>query len=580
MRVDRAVVSGLLGAAAMSVVAAGIRALGAPFHMELVLGTMTGIPPSSGSFALGLAIHLTIGALFGAAFGLLFEHVWAHGGAGTGMLQGVVHAAFFGVSLDSRPSSIRTSRASWPTRGRISRAQNGTGHARDHRVLRGACPVRSARRSQIRTRCGGARVGAARTCLMEKPTFLLFTLLLAALPCSGCGKASPAGPGERKPGQPVETPSSIAEGQKPAFTGQTRAPYRSANVAFDVRTIASGLEHPWSLAFLPDGAMLVTEKRGRMRIALPDGTLSPSVAGVPKVSDEGQGGLLDVALGPAFATDGVLYFAFSEPRQGGNGTAVMRARIVRQGTLRLEDLRVIWRMTPTMDSKLHFGCRLVFARDGHLFITTGERFISAGRKQAQKLDSAFGKIIRIAPDGSAPADNPFASREGALREIYSIGHRNVQAAALHPVTGALWIVDHGARGGDEINVVRPGRDYGWPTITYGVEYAGGKVGAGITAREGMEQPLYYWDPSIAPSGMAFYRGEMFPEWSGSLFVGALAGKHLARLTLEGERVIGEERLLAERNVRIRDVRVAANGALYVLTDESKGELLALIRRTP
>jgi len=403
---------------------------------------------------------------------------------------------------------------------------------------------------------------------------MLGSLLVTAL---ACGKASPAGPGEQTPGRPVETREANGAKQSPAFPGQTRAPFRTANVAFAVRTVVTGLDHPWSLAFLPDGALLLTEKPGRMRIALAGGALSPPVAGVPKVFDDGQGGLLDVVLGPTFATDGTLFFAFSEPRQGGNGTAVARARLVRADPPRLEDLRIVWRVTPTMDSQYHFGCRLVFGRDGHLFVTTGERSILEGRRQAQKLDSAFGKVVRIAADGSAPADNPFVARDGALREIYSIGHRNVQSAALHPDTGELWIADHGARGGDEINVVRAGRDYGWPTITYGLEYAGGKIGEGITAREGMEQPLYYWDPSIAPSGMAFYKGAMFPEWNGSLFVGALAGKHLVRLTLSGERVIGEERLLSDRNIRVRDVRIGPNGAVYVLTDDTKGEVLTLVR---
>jgi glucose/arabinose dehydrogenase len=346
-------------------------------------------------------------------------------------------------------------------------------------------------------------------------------------------------------------------------------------VAFDVRTIASGLEHPWAVAFLPDGRMLVTERPGRIRIVSKEGTLSAPVPGLPKVAAQGQGGLLDVILGPSFASDGTIFFAFSEPREGGNGTAVARARLVFEPTARLDDVKVIWRMTPTLDSDKHFGCRLVFSRDGMLFITTGERSIVEGRLQAQRLDSAFGKIIRIKPDGGAPDDNPFVSRDGALKEIFSIGHRNMQSAALHPKTGELWIVDHGPRGGDEINIVRAGRDYGWPTITYGLEYTGGKVGDGITHKEGMEQPLYYWDPSIAPSGMAFYDADLFPAWKGSLFVGALAGKHLARLTLEGDKVVGEERLLVDR-ARLRDVRVGPEGALYVLTDESNGELLALV----
>jgi glucose/arabinose dehydrogenase len=250
---------------------------------------------------------------------------------------------------------------------------------------------------------------------------------------------------------------------------------------------------------------------------------------------------------------------------------------VLEGTPRLDDVKVLWRMTPTLDSSKHFGSRIVFTPDGNLFITLGERSILEGRRQAQKLESAFGKIVRLRPDGTPVPDNPFIGREGALPEIWSFGHRNIQAAALHPETKELWVVDHGPRGGDEVNVARKGKDYGWPTISYGIEYSGGKIGEGLTKKEGMEQPLYYWDPVIAPSGAAFYDGAAFPAWKGSLFIGALAGKHLARLTLEGERVVGEERLLVNR-ARIRDVRVGPTGTLFVVTDESNGELLELVPR--
>ncbi|HVJ90500.1 MAG TPA: PQQ-dependent sugar dehydrogenase, partial [Labilithrix sp.] len=402
-------------------------------------------------------------------------------------------------------------------------------------------------------------------------------LCAAAFGCLSCGQASSAGSGQQKPGLPLETRSANGRAQKPAFVGQTRAPFLTADVSFEVHTIARGLERPWGLAFLQDGAMLVTEKRGRMRIVGADGALSAPLAGVPRVESDGQAGLLDVTLSPNFGGDSLVYFAYSEPRTDGNGTAVARARLARDGAPRLEDVQVIWRMTPTIDSNKHFGCRLVFAPDGMLFVTTGDRYISQGRKQVQTLDDTLGKVVRIKPDGTAPPDNPFVNKAGALPEIFSLGHRNVQAAAIHPRTGELWIVDHGARGGDEINIVRAGRNYGWPIITYGVEYSGRSVGEGLTQREGLEQPLYYWDPSIAPSGMAFYEAELFPRWKGSLFVGALAGEHLARLTLDGERVIGEERLLVDR-ARIRDVRVGPSGAVYVLTDESNGELLTLVPR--
>jgi glucose/arabinose dehydrogenase len=321
--------------------------------------------------------------------------------------------------------------------------------------------------------------------------------------------------------------------------------------------------------------MLVTERPGRMRVVDAGGSLSAPIAGLPRVQAGGQGGLLDVTLDPRFADNQRIYWSYSEPRGDGNGTAVARGRLIRDGAPRVDDVAVIWRMTPTLDSSLHFGSRLLFARDGTLFITTGERSIREGRRQAQKLDSAFGKIIRIHADGSVPKDNPFVDRPGALPQIWSYGHRNVQAAAWHPDTGDLWIVDHGARGGDELNLVERGKDYGWPTITYGVEYSGAEIGDGITAKDGMEQPVYYWDPVIAPSGAVFYTGAKFPGWKGSLFIGALAARHVARLTIEGRRVVGEERLLVDR-ARIRDVRVGPDELLYVVTDESDGELLRLV----
>jgi glucose/arabinose dehydrogenase len=377
----------------------------------------------------------------------------------------------------------------------------------------------------------------------------------------------------------METRAANAPHQQPAFPGQTRAPYRTANVAFDVRTLAR-LEHPWAVAFLPGGAKLVSERSGRMRIVDPAGELSPPLEGVPKVYARGQGGLLDVAPDPAFDQNQLVYFAYSEPREDGSGTAVARGRLVLGPPPRLEGVQVVWRMKPTIDSNKHFGSRLVFTADGMLFVTTGERFVSTGQRQAQNLDSAFGKIVRIRPDGTIPEDNPFAKQQGALPEIWSLGHRNIQAAALHPKTKELWVVDHGARGGDEINVARAGRNYGWPIITYGEDYSGLPIGEGKTAQAGMEQPLYYWDPSIAPSGMAFYEADAFPAWRGSLFVGALADRHLARLTLDGERVVGEERLLTDRASRIRDVRVGPDGLVYVLTDEPNGELLVLEPRAP
>ncbi|HYG25403.1 MAG TPA: PQQ-dependent sugar dehydrogenase [Caulobacteraceae bacterium] len=395
-------------------------------------------------------------------------------------------------------------------------------------------------------------------------------VLLAALVLAACGtqetEAQTATVQVRQ--QPLETRPANTTYQ-PALPGQTRAPLRTENVKFKVETLASGLEHPWGLDFLPGGRMLVTERAGRLRILGPDGALSEPIEGLPAVDAEGQGGLLDVAVGP----DGLVYWSYAQPREGGNGTAVARGRLVGDT---MTDVQVIWEMKPTLASRLHFGSRLVFAPDGKLFITTGERSIMEGRMQAQQLDSAFGKVIRINPDGSIPQDNPFVGRAGALPEIWSIGHRNIQAAAIRPGTSELWEAEHGPLGGDELNVVARGKDYGWPTISYGIEYRGGVIGEGLTQAPGMEQPVYYWDPVIAPSGMAFYNADLFPAWKGSLFIGGMKPPHLARLTLDGYRVVGEERLLEDLGLRIRDVNVGPDGALYLLTDEDNGKVLRLV----
>jgi glucose/arabinose dehydrogenase len=347
------------------------------------------------------------------------------------------------------------------------------------------------------------------------------------------------------------------------------------NGAVRVETVARGLEHPWALAFLPDGRMLITERRGRVRFVDPDGRLSEPLAGVPRVLARGQGGLLDVALDPRFTENRLVYLAYAEPGEGRTaGTAVARGRL---GEGRLEDVRVIYQQQPKVEGTNHFGARLVFARDGTLFVTQGERFDY--RDQAQDLSSGLGKIVRINPDGSVPRDNPFVGRAGARPEIWSYGHRNVQSAALHPETGQLWIVEHGARGGDELNRVEAGKNYGWPVIGYGVHYSGAKIGEG-TAKPGMEQPVYYWDPVIAPSGMAFYTGEAFPDWQGSLLIGSLRPGLLVRMTLEGGRVGREERYLGDLRERIRDVRQGPEGLLYLLTDSRDGRILRVLPATP
>jgi len=337
-----------------------------------------------------------------------------------------------------------------------------------------------------------------------------------------------------------------------------------------VTPVATGLQHPWGLAFLPDGRMLVTERPGRLRYVSPDGALSEPVAGVPAVHAVNQGGLLDIVLDPGFAANATIYLSYAERGEGDeNGTAVARARL---SGMRLEDVTVIYRQQPKFASGHHFGSRLVFANDGTLFVTQGDR--NKLREAVQDLSTDIGKVVRINADGSIPADNPFAGRAGARPEIWSYGHRNIQGAALHPATGELWTHEHGPRGGDEINVTRAGRNYGWPVITYGREYHGPAIGEG-TAKAGMEQPLHYWVPSIGPSGMAFHDGRGYPQWKGQLFVGALAARQLVRLELADDGTVrAEERIAIDE--RVRDVRVGPDGALYLLTDEDPGRLLRVV----
>ncbi|MGL4636998.1 MAG: PQQ-dependent sugar dehydrogenase [Beijerinckiaceae bacterium] len=336
-----------------------------------------------------------------------------------------------------------------------------------------------------------------------------------------------------------------------------------------VETVTKGLENPWAVAFLPDGRMLVTERPGRVRIIDKDGKLSAALTGVPQVAARGQGGLLDIVLDPAFESNRHVFISYAEPRAGGSATAVAKLRL-NPGATGFDQQTVIFRQDPVGSGGQHFGSRLIFDRTGALFITLGDR--GNLKEQAQSRTGTIGKVVRLMPDGSIPADNPGLKREGWLTSIWSIGHRNVQGAALHPVTGKLWTAEHGARGGDEINIPAAGKNYGWPVITYGRDYSGASIGEG-TAKPGLEQPVFYWDPSIAPSGMAFYTGERFPKWKGNVFVGGLAGRLVARLTLDGEKVVSEERLFTELNKRIRDVRQGPDGALYLVVDASDGEVL-------
>lgn len=348
-----------------------------------------------------------------------------------------------------------------------------------------------------------------------------------------------------------------------------------AHAAPRAEVVAFGLENPWGVAFLPDGRFLVTERPGRLRVIGADGKLGAPVAGLPPIAAGGQGGLLDVQVDSAFGRNRTLYFCFSEPEAGGaaNGTALARARLSADDS-RLEDLAVIFSQRPKVASRNHFGCRIVEAKDGTLFLTLGDRF--SRKEDAQKLDNHLGKIVRIGKDGSVPADNPFVGKAGALPEIWSYGHRNGQGATLGP-DGKLWMHEHGPQGGDEINIPEAGRNHGWPVITYGENYGGGKIGEGLTQKEGMVQPMHYWVPSIAPSGMAFLTSDRYgPAWKGNLFVGSLKFGYLDRIELRDGKVAAEHRLLDDGKARIRDVRQGPDGLLYVLTDESNGKLIRLL----
>lgn len=341
-----------------------------------------------------------------------------------------------------------------------------------------------------------------------------------------------------------------------------------------VETVARGLSHPWALAFLPDGRMLVTERAGRMRIIARDGSLSPPLEGVPKVFARSQGGLLDVILDRGFAQNRTIYFSYAEPFDGGGRTALARARLDAGETPRLADVAVIYRQHGPASSGNHFGSRIVQAGDGTLFITNGDHFTD--RDMAQTLDNDIGKIVRITTDGTTPKDNPFARKPGARPEVWSYGHRNVQGLALNPVDGTLWAQEHGARGGDEVNIIKPGNNYGWPKVSFGVNYDGSPVGTGKAQMAGVTDPVWHWTPSIAPSGMTFYTGDLFPAWKGSLFNGALKFRLLSRLEVKGDKVVKEERMMEDLGERIRDVRQGPDGALYLVTDSSSGRVLRLV----
>ena len=423
-------------------------------------------------------------------------------------------------------------------------------------------------------------------------THVASALLLGCFACARTPTASgqqtasvvPAsGEGERTRPRVAPAPSGVSEGPvetgppnvpefKPAFAGQTRAPAMHTRTPLEVRELARGLALPWALAFLPDGRLLVTEKHeGKLVLLTLGGEKPREIKGVPRVDGRDQGGLLDVALGPDYPTSHLVYVSYYEPREGGNGLAVARARFVEGAQPALESLQVVFRMQPTLDSSKHAGGRLVFSPDGTLFVTLGERSILKGRVQARDLASDLGKIVRILPDGGIPKDNPFVERAGARPEIWTLGHRNVLGAALDSKQ-RLWVAEMGPRGGDELNLIERGKDYGWPTIGYGEEYSGASIHA-TTQAPGLEQPVYYWDPVISPGALAIYSGALMPEWKGDFLIAGLSSEAVVRLTLKNDRVVGEERLFTDRHERMRDVVEGPDGAVYLLTDESNGKLL-------
>jgi aldose sugar dehydrogenase len=369
--------------------------------------------------------------------------------------------------------------------------------------------------------------------------------------------------------QPAETRAANAPDQQPQSPDQTRAPQPATMPQVKQEVIATDLPQLWSLEFIPDGRMLVTVKEGAMRIIDREGMAGSDIAGVPEIYVSGQGGLLDVALAPDFETSSRIFFSYSEPREGGNGTSVASARLVLNddGGGKLEDLKIIFRQTPTYDGTHHFGSRLVFGSKGELFITVGERSDAAVRAQAQDISSGLGKVFRIDQSGAPLPDNPFVKQEGALPEIWSLGHRNMQSAALDGL-GRLWTVEHGPRGGDELNRPEAGRNYGWPEVTYGIDYDGGPIGKGITASAETQQPVYYWDPVIAPSGMAYYDGAEFPEWRGTFLIGGLVARAVVVAHIKNDRVAFEERV--PLGARVRDVKVGPDGAVYAVTESRSG----------
>lgn len=399
---------------------------------------------------------------------------------------------------------------------------------------------------------------------------LIHSLLLITLVACGqknAEKKAGATDTREQSGLPVETEPANSN-YKPAFVGQTRIAGVKTKTAITHKIIADKLERPWGIAVMHDGRLLITQKQGTMRIVWPDGKISEPITGLPKVDPKGQGGLLGIALDPDFPQNRMVFWSFSEPSKEGNLTAVAKGKLSSDEKT-IENPVVIFRATPVYDGDKHYGSRLVFGRDGFLYVSTGERSDRETRPQAQWLNSGLGKVVRITKDGKPASGNPFIGVGDAIPEIYSYGHRNVQGLAVHPVTGDIWNSEMGPMGGDEINIIRAGKNYGWPEITYGVEYSGDKISNGATQKPAMEQPAYYWDPVLSPSGMTFYSKNDIPEWQNNLFIGGLSSTHICRLVIENNKVVGEERLLDREFQRIRDVAEAKTGGLYAITDDGR-----------
>lgn len=398
-------------------------------------------------------------------------------------------------------------------------------------------------------------------------TKILLFIAGASLALPSCGQTTSENTTASSQTSPVETKEPNSN-YKPAFAGQTRIAGVKSATNYEGKVLTESLKFPWGITSLPDGRLLVTEREGTMRIVTSAGKVGDAITGLPKVNPSGQGGLLGIRVDPAFETNRMVYWVFSEPSSEGNLTAVAKGKLSADEK-KIEGATVIYRATPAYKGNLHYGGRILIAPDGNLFISTGERSDLVTRPQAQSLNSGLGKVIRITKDGKPATGNPFAGQAGARPELYSYGHRNVQSLAFDPVTGDLWEAEFGPRGGDELNHIQPGKNYGWPTITYGIEYSGEKVGSAIQQKEGLEQPVYYWDPVVSPSGMTFYNSDRISEWKNNLFIGSLSGMHVLRLIIKDNKVVGEERLLADQYQRFRDITQGKDGALYAITDQGR-----------